>query len=473
LLAADKGDLVIILLKTHLYDDQRVRVLGGAALEARIADGLAMLRRLGHDLPRPPREYLNQWVTDGYLIRRYPPGADEEEYELSAAALDAIRFVGNLVNPLPTMTESRLALVIAAVSRLAEDTDPDTGRRAQRLREDLERRKAELSEVESGRLGVIDENAAKERAKEIVALAEGLIEDFRRVMDQFERLARGFREKVHVSRAPRGEVLEGFFKGYLSLESTDAGRTFAAFYKLLNDEGQQSLLTSSLKRIRGEPFFEGLEPRERLLLTDLVQDLVAQATSIAKVTLAMDENLRRFVEGPEYQRNQALIKALYRAKSLAMELKDRLNPVTRLESSLNLSARRLLSISQLVWIPRGPKVPPGPFRKAQVEAGNLAEFREAVSAAEIDFRTLKDNVLATLKVLENPSILDVLERFPAAQGLASVVGLVHLAHRHGDREDGARETVGWPDPGGLERTARIDRWFFSRGKARELEGVDV
>ena len=468
LLAADKGDCVIALLKTVLFDDMRFHVLEGSVLASRVSDGLEALRAKGKDFPRTALEYLNAWVGEGYLIRRFPPGAMEEEFELSGASIDAIRFVSNLARPLPTMTESRLAMVIQAVSKLSDDTDPDVGRRLQRLREDLDRRQNEIDLVASGQLGVLEPAVATERAKEIAALAEGLLEDFRRVMDEFEKLAAKFRADVHMSNEPRGVVLERFFKGYLTLDATDAGRTFAGFYKLLSDEAQQELLTSSLERLRDEDFFNSLDDRDKRLLTNLVQDLVVQAIAISKVTSAIDESLRRFVEGPDFMRGRELDKLLAKAISLAIECKDYYNPITRLETALSLSARKFRSVSQLIWDPLGPRAPLEAFRKAGGSGLDLAEIWEAVDISEIDFEDLKGNILAMLELMDPVSVVEVLERYPARQGLASVAGLIHLAHRHGERVEDSRETACWKALGEMERSSRIDKWIFRRARADEL-----
>jgi hypothetical protein len=49
-----------------------------------------------------------------------------------------------------------------------------------------------------------------------------------------------------------------------------------------------------------------------------------------------------------------------------------------------------------------------------------------------------------------------------------VVGLVHLAHRGGEREEG-RETVGWRGLDGEWRAARIDKWYFTQESLHELQ----
>nr|WP_202943803.1 DUF3375 family protein [Janthinobacterium sp. Marseille] len=131
LLASTTGPTVIGLLQSHLYESERS--LPASIFHERIARDLEELRAQGEDFPQTAQAYVASWLADGFLERRFPAGASEEEYELSTAAVEAIRFVSGLAQPHSAATESRLTLVIEALARLAEDTDTDKFRRIDRL----------------------------------------------------------------------------------------------------------------------------------------------------------------------------------------------------------------------------------------------------------------------------------------------------------------------------------------------------
>jgi hypothetical protein len=166
-------------MQTHLYDGERS--LPEAIFHERIARELEHLRRLGEDWPQTAQAYVAGWLSEGHLERRFPPGASEEEYELSTSTIEAIRFVAGQVKPHSAATESRLGLVINALARLAEDTDADKTRRIQRLRAEQERIERDIAAIEQGVLHILPETAALERTREIITLADGLAGDFRRV----------------------------------------------------------------------------------------------------------------------------------------------------------------------------------------------------------------------------------------------------------------------------------------------------
>jgi hypothetical protein len=113
LLASANGPVVIGLLQSHLYENERS--LPASILHERIGRDLEMLRIQGEDLPQSAQGYVASWLESGFLERRFPPGTSEEEYELSTAAVDAIRFVTSINQPHSAATESRLALVIQAL----------------------------------------------------------------------------------------------------------------------------------------------------------------------------------------------------------------------------------------------------------------------------------------------------------------------------------------------------------------------
>ena len=86
LLASTTGPTVIGLLQSHLYEGERS--LPASIFHERIARDLEELRAQGEDFPQTAQAYVASWLADGFLERRFPAGASEEEYELSTAAVE-------------------------------------------------------------------------------------------------------------------------------------------------------------------------------------------------------------------------------------------------------------------------------------------------------------------------------------------------------------------------------------------------
>ena len=81
--------------------------------------------------------------------------------------------------------------------------------------------------------------------------------------------------------------------------------------------------------------------------------------------------------------------------------------------------------------------------------------------SEIDFRTLEAHISAALENAEQVTVSELLARFPAEQGLGSVIGYLALGTRDGVVSD-QRERVQWQGLDGIERSAWIPRVFFVR-----------
>lgn len=173
------------------------------------------LRAHGFELPRTAVAYCADWLAAGYLVRR-PGESREEHYELSDGALAAIRFVEELTDPRPSVTESRLATIVERIHRLAVDTDPDVTRRIAALTAERDRIDAQIAALAAGDVDELPEERAVERAIDILSLAAEIPEDFARVRTSLGQLNRDLRRQLVEEPGSRGTVLEDVFRGSTS-----------------------------------------------------------------------------------------------------------------------------------------------------------------------------------------------------------------------------------------------------------------
>jgi hypothetical protein len=134
---------------------------------------------------------------------------------------------------------------------------------------------------------------------------------------------------------------------------------------------------------------------------------------------------------------------------------------------LNLSASHLDSVSRLTLLDYLPDERPQPIRKAESVELDLGEVLISIQGDEIDFDALLTNIMKVLEILPKASIGDVLYHFPATEGLASVIGLMHLAHRYGEKEE-LTETVSWLGLDYIHRSSSIEKWVFHREKMQNI-----
>lgn len=466
LLAADNAPSVTALLHGLLFEAERQ--LPASLLHERLARELEDLRAHGHDLPRTSQAYVADWLAAGWLERRFPPGANEEQYELSTQAIVALRFLASLDSSRSVATASRLALVIQQLVQLARQTDTDPQSRLVKLLAERERLDAEIARVGEGRMDVLDDARALERAREIVALADELAEDFRRVRDDFQNLDREFRERIIDDERQRGEVLEALFAGVDVIAESESGRSFEAFWRLLTDPEQSSQLESAVDAVTGRAFARQLDRRERGFLLHLTRTLLERGGHVHDVLQHFARSLKSFVQSRAYLEQRRLHQLLKDAQSEALKLRDHVHSNGQTGYTLALSSARLHSLAR--WRLKDPWASQvdGTVVQAGTAAITLEGIGELVAQSEIDFRTLKRQVRVLLDENAQCSIAGVLERYPAGQGLGSVVGYVALGSRHGMPVPGHDESVTWRGGDGCERHARIPLIYFLRDKRDEL-----
>ncbi len=465
LLAAHHGPVILGLLQTHLYESDRS--VPASILHERIGRDLADLNAEGWDLPQTAQAYVSEWLRDGYLERRFPPGAAEEEYELSSQAVSAVRLVSGLAEPRSAATESRLAVVIQQLVRLAEETDTNPESRIATLLAERDRLDREIERIRGGSLEALPDGRALERIREILALADGLASDFRRVRDDFELLNRELRERIMDETDSRGEVLENLFAGVDVIAESDPGRTFQAFWRLLTDPEQSATLDDALDRVMLRGFAGQLQPKERRFLLALTRTLLSQGGSVHEVLQQFATGLRSYVQSREYLEQRRVNQLLREAQRAALKLKDQIRATDTLEYNLPLTSARLNSLSQWSLYDPSLEAAPGSMVDAEAPPIDLESVGELVAQSEIDFQQLTANIRAVLSHRSQASIAEVLDCFPAAQGLGTIVGYLAIGSRHGVPA-GLSETVAWVGNDERQRKARIPAIYFLKERLREL-----
>lgn len=465
LLASGNGPTVIGLLQSLLYEQDRS--LPASILFERLTRDLEELRSQGDDFPQTAQAYVANWLSDGYLERRFPSGAAEELYELSSATIEAIRFLSAIAEPHSAATESRLSLVIHALAGLAEDTDTDKHRRIDRLMAEQARIEREIEAIQQGHMRVLPNDTALERTREIISLADDLTGDFRRVRDQFEQLNRALRERIMDNDGNRGEVLDSLFAGIDLIAESKAGRTFSAFWRLLTDPEQAAMLEESLDSVMSREFVGELDLRERRFLLRLTRNLLEQGGAVHEVLQAFARSLKHFVQSREYLEQRRVNQLLKGAQRTALRIKDEVRTTELLAYSLELTSSHLRSLSQWALYDPALQAEPEAMREGEPPPIDLESISELVAQSEIDFRTLRQQVCALLERHEQTSIGDVLEQFPAQQGLGSVIDLLALGSRHGIRGEHF-ERVAWVGADDHRRRARIPKIYFVRDRLDEL-----
>lgn len=408
------------------------------------------------------KAYCDDWRAAGILIRRPAGTSRGETYELSAAGFDALRVIDQLDVPRSTVTESRLVGLATTLRQLAIDTDPDATRRLEALEAERARLDAEIERIQGGgELATLDARRARERVAEILMLAQDLPADFARVRAQFEQINQDLRTSILNTDDTQSTVLDDVFRGVDLIEQSDEGRTFSAFSALLRDPERYAAFDADIAAILDRDFAQELGSATRRALRSLVREMKTGSRDVHGILTEFARGLRRYVHSQEFQRDRVLRTLLQESLAAALPARRGVKPYADVGLELEISAMRLFSAGEIV--PHDPaEFDSGePLEDAETGSIDFADLARIARESEIDFPELVRNVNATIEEAGTASVAEVLERHPATQGLASVIGLLSLATAQGRVDEQRREDVTWQGPGEVARCAQVPRHEFT------------
>ena len=458
LLRADNVSVIVALISEHLGGE--VRRLPTDDLHERIDYDLETLRAHGFELPQSGQGYCAEWRKAGFLVRRAAEEARGETYELAPGALGAIRFLDQLTAPRQTVTESRLASIGVQLGQLAIETDPDASRRLEQLHAQRDRIDAQIARIHSGDFDTLDADRALERVRDILTQAEEIPSDFARVRAEFESLNRDLRARIVESDDTQRAVLDEVFRGVDLIGDSEEGRSFSGFSALVLDPAVGSAFDDDISRVLERDFAGRLTAAQRRYLRRFIGTLKEHSGEIHEVITAFARGLRRYVQSQDYQRDRVLRGMLRTALAAGVEASENVKPYQVTALRLELSSVALGSVGVVRLHDPAELDASAPIEEHIAGIADLEALRGLARATEIDFAELTENVNAALADVPHCSVREVLERFPATQGVASVVGLLILAANQGTTTGGV-ETVRWRGADDTARLADIPIYCFT------------
>lgn len=468
LLRGDNAPIVAALLSEHLGSENRR--LPSAELYELIDHDLDILRAHGFELPQRAQGYCAEWRKAGFLHRRATEEARGETFELTPAALGAIRFLEQLAEPRSSVTESRLASIAAQLGRLAVETDPDATRRLEQLHAERARIDAQIDRIHAGDVPTLGHERALERVHDILAQAEEIPSEFARVRERFESLNRDLRSRIVESTDTQRTVLDEVFRGVDLIADSAEGRSFAGFSALVLDPVVGSAFDDDIARILDRDFATTLTAQQRRFLRRFIGTLKRNSGEIHDVITAFARGLRRYVQSQDYQRDRVLRDLLRETLAQAIPAAKHTKPYRKTGLRLDLSAVPVASVGGIRLHDPSELDATAPIVEHVAEVADLEVLRALARETEIDFGELIANVNSVLAHSDRCSVGDVLSRYPATQGVASVVGLLALAAQHGTRpaaSDGIEKASD-----GIEKATVDDREQEIPGERVHWRGTD-
>lgn len=462
LLAADTGPETIAYLQALLYDEERELV------ESDFVDRLMrLMNQVSPDTVT--REMAAQrvaaWRHAGFVVRSLTDRDAEPVYALSVGAFEAVRFISSQNAVRISPTESRLELLIYAFKKLVDDTDENIEKRVNRLLHEKREIDERIKALREGRISTVSDIEVQAQLSDIFAMIEALDGDFLRVRDAFMALAERIHADVMGNDETRGAILEKFFAGYDAIGESDAGRTFSSFYRFLMSDMATREIEELIDAIAERAFWKEVDERRRDALQDVQPKLKTRARETQRMMSRLAKSLRYFVQSREYQQNRRLAELIDQARKLALTaMQENYSPVIE-------TGQTFVSVSSVGMSALFDPQNAGQAQEltiAQPADLDLMSLSKRLSASEINYAQLKQNIRDCLRDRSTVSIAQVLEIFPASQGLASIVGLIRLALRYAQPPvEGQEEVVRWSDRLGMQKQGKLPRFVFVQGVLEE------
>lgn len=466
LLASDDSQSVMAILKMLLGSGDRS--LGSSAMHERVARCLEELKSSGDDLKQGAREYIAQWVKNGWLNRRIVGAELEETYELSAAAHAALRFGDEISAPRNTATESRLALVIQQATQLAHETNPNITDRLDVLRKRRDELNVQIQDVMAGKVVTLSNDRASERLYELVSLAREIGGDFSRLKEEFQQVDRAFRRQLIEGGQSRHDILEMVFSRMEVLAETEAGRTFLAFWRLLTDPLQAGMMEDAIEDILKREFAANLTKEEKRFLLRLSEGLMNEAREVHGTIHGLSRSLKTFVQSREFKEHQRIRNLIGDAQKSALQVNQDATLRAKMEFEITVPAADLDSISRLSLHWPSDVMPAIEMINAGESEISMGEITAQIMGAEIDLVSLITNIRDALSKQDDVSISELSQRYPMDQGVGSLLGYMHLATKAGFETPGKNGKVIWTDQAGITKTASITATYFTKDHLHAL-----
>lgn len=465
LLRSEHASLVASFL-SRVFIVPNVRVMAASDMAEALNDELYGIRQLlGEDtFPKSALEYLNDWAAPdkGWLRKFYRAGTDEAQFDLTPASEKALAWLEQLSERQFVGTESRLLTLFDLLKQMRDGTEANPARRIAELQVRRNKIDAEIAEVLSGHLPLLDDSAVKDRFQQFTQGARELLSDFREVEANFRQLDRRVREHIAMWEGSKGKLLEEVLGERDTITDSDQGRSFRAFWEFLLSSRRQEEFSELLDCVMDLPAVEALDPDARLRRVHY--DWLEAGEHTQRTVAQLSEQLRRFLDDQAWLENRRIMDILRSIERTALALRDSQPTGVVMELAEPHPDITLPMERPLFTPPLKPVIDSLCLQYGNEQIDDLALFNQVV----VDKARLTRHIRHALQDRSQISLSELLDTQPLQQGLAELITYLQLGCDvfRAVVDEGRQEFVHWeattPNGDKLLRSARLPQVIFVR-----------
>jgi hypothetical protein len=251
-----------------------------------------------------PKEYIEDMVKAGYLKRFFEK--DELYYELTKDVYKVMEFVDSLQKKEFVGSETKFSILLELLEKLNFETLPKE-EKIKALEERIKSIQKEIKRLQKEEV-VTDERRVKELISEFINISKRLLFDFSEIEESFLSLNRRTKEKI-IQSVKKSDVLEFVFDNEEKIKNSDEGKSFMAFWQMLESKKSEEMDEIIDKIIQ----IAELSEAETNALLNFKNDLRKGGYKILSLINRLIEQLRVFIDDKlyiEHKRVKELIESL-------------------------------------------------------------------------------------------------------------------------------------------------------------------
>lgn len=413
------------------------------------------------DNEKTAKDYLNDWASEEYgLLRKfYPYHTDEVHYDLTSDGQKAIEWILSLKQDSFVGNESRLVSIFHLLNEIVGKTNTNPEERIVELELQKDKIDQQIEQIKSGYIEVLDDVQIKERYIQAMKLSKEIISDFRQVEQNFRTLERKMKEDIAISTQNKGELLSNFFIQEESIEESEQGKSFDAFWRFLTSASQHDefyKLINESSKLNSINSINGYEE-----MYDIENQWQKESRHVQSTIAAISKQLKRYLNDnflSEEKRINQLISSIekHAIKLKNMDIKDPLLSIDNLGNKVNLQFDRVLYTKPIDIILDDSLIEEGVFDD---------DYTILFDQTYLNKEELLANINDILSYQSTATLTQVLDKYPLKHGLAQLLLYIQLGLDSDNTEIvNEKEVISWIDNDSTIRTTTITKIIFKESE---------
>ncbi len=377
-----------------------------------------------------PKAYVDEWCDiDHYWLRRYRQGQSADYVlELTTHSERVLGWFQDLRQANFVGTESRFQQIVDLLDDLVIQSNPDVQTRLEYLELERQRIQAEIDTIkQTNRVEQYDEYKVRERFQIVVGLANDLIRDFTVVEDQFRDIAKDIQKAQLNPELRKGIVVGQMLDQHDELRESPVGRSFYAFWSYLQSPTRKDELNQLLHAVFSLPSIE-TDANDTFILKHLTSHLIQAGVKVDESSQRIASQLRRLLDETNASEQRRIKQLITDIKRLTYQQPDIIQQKQSL-LSIEPFPKIQLVMERSLYEPREVVEYDGIIVEADTSDLSNLDLEILSNPFYIDARRLTQNIRTMLDKLPQISLSQLLEEYPAQQGLPEIVRYISIAYQ--------------------------------------------